>query len=342
MPKFPRKTTEQLGLPQVSQLPPIPLGDDTDIGGPPILRDTLGNPVPKSANSLVGEIKLAPVDKDCMRDPLNDTFYEDIWRRIADNNTKIFRQVFRCNPDSEVTSWDHYREYTDYGVKFAQAQSGLKTTDTQAQDAPSKSGPTGASVGGAVAPSVGLNYLAEKAVNSNAVSTVSEWAEKATARLDSGKVHDQNTHGPVDGNDEKMALGQALNEPHSPTQPPGSETFPPLDNAMLKPSHPNEEGASTSQQSNRKATFSSATSAEKTNGPITSGSTKKRRRGTTRGSRIGFRAADDLMSSQEIDELLGMIQGHLVVFPYDWLVKEENNSNWLFQVDQVAPLQIYD
>ena len=35
-----------------------------------------------------------------------------------------------------------------------------------------------------------------------------------------------------------------------------------------------------------------------------------------------------------------LVQGNLVVFPYDWLVKEELNSNWLYQVDQVAPLQI--
>jgi phospholipase D1/2 len=42
----------------------------------------------------------------------------------------------------------------------------------------------------------------------------------------------------------------------------------------------------------------------------------------------------------DAEELLGMVQGHLVMFPYDWLAKEELNSNWLYQVDQVAPLQI--
>jgi len=46
------------------------------------------------------------------------------------------------------------------------------------------------------------------------------------------------------------------------------------------------------------------------------------------------------MSRHEAEELLSMVQGHLVVFPYDWLHKEEAGSNWLYQVDQVAPLQI--
>jgi len=37
-----------------------------------------------------------------------------------------------------------------------------------------------------------------------------------------------------------------------------------------------------------------------------------------------------------------MIQGHVVNFPYDWLLTEEQNGNWGFQVDGVAPLQIYN
>jgi len=46
------------------------------------------------------------------------------------------------------------------------------------------------------------------------------------------------------------------------------------------------------------------------------------------------------MSYKEAEKLLGMVQGHVVNFPYDWLSKEEHGGNWLYQVDQVAPLQI--
>jgi phospholipase D1/2 len=48
------------------------------------------------------------------------------------------------------------------------------------------------------------------------------------------------------------------------------------------------------------------------------GTMKKRRRGTTRGSRKDFSAADDILSIDEAEELLGMVQGTLVAWPYDW------------------------
>jgi phospholipase D1/2 len=101
----------------------------------------------------------------------------------------------------------------------------------------------------------------------------------------------------------------------------------------------------TAHAATRKATFSSSTPPDKvstttTNNAPNQGSVKKRRRGTTKGSRKGFSGSDDLLSQHDAEELLSMVQGHLVVFPYDWLIKEELNSHWLYQVDQVAPLQI--
>ena len=72
------------------------------------------------------------------------------------------------------------------------------------------------------------------------------------------------------------------------------------------------------------------------------GSTRqRRRRGTTR-SRKGFSASDDLLTREEAESLLELVQGSLVVFPTEWLRREEEGSNWLYQVDMVAPLQIYD
>ena len=42
----------------------------------------------------------------------------------------------------------------------------------------------------------------------------------------------------------------------------------------------------------------------------------------------------------DAEELMKMTQGHLVQFPYDWLLTEEHNGNWGYQVDGVAPLAI--
>jgi phospholipase D1/2 len=69
------------------------------------------------------------------------------------------------------------------------------------------------------------------------------------------------------------------------------------------------------------------------------GSVRRRRRATTKGSRRGF-TIEDMPSRADAEELMNMTQGHLVQFPYDWLLTEEHNGNWGYQVDGVAPLVI--
>ncbi|KAF7929659.1 hypothetical protein EAE99_004563 [Botrytis elliptica] len=340
-PQLVRRTTEQLGLSQLSQLPALPVMDDTDIGGPPITIDASGNTVPKPFNPLTADIKMAQVHKDCMRDPLNYAFAEEIWQQIAENNTKIYRRVFRCNPDSEVTNWHEYREFVAYAERFVQSQGGGKTNEREGQDATSRHGPPGSS-------SVG-NPLSEKLKpnsqgGTHPLGTVSEWVATANAERDARaaiNTSDESRLGQYDGADEKIA---ARNEVVSPIGPTGNEAFPALDATALGVPPNN---GTTSQASTRKTTFSTTPTPngdrrENSSSMNQTGSVRKRRRGTTRGSRKGFSGSDDLLSSEDVEDLLAMIQGHLVVFPYDWLIKEELNSNWLYQVDQVAPLQIYN
>jgi phospholipase D1/2 len=147
-------------------------------------------------------------------------------------------------------------------------------------------------------------------------------------------------NGHLDGIDEKAEL--RVEEPASPVLPAGDEIFPSLDSTLLDTSTAAAETAPqpvTSTPVPRKTTFQSTTppTNSATNGSANKGSGKRRRRGTTKNK---FSGSDDLLSRQDAEELLGLVQGHLVFFPYDWLIKEELNSNWLYQVDQVAPLQI--
>ncbi|KAF8852167.1 phospholipase-like protein D1 [Acephala macrosclerotiorum] len=345
MPALPRRTTDQLGLPQLSQLPSLPIVDDTDIGGPPVHLDQSGNPAPKPFNPLTADIKVVPLDKDCMRDPLNDSFFEDTWRQIADNNTKIFRRVFRCNPDSEVTNWHEYTEFVAYAERFSQAQGGAKSTEREEQEAQGKSGPPGVGSG----PEALSEKLASHGQDKHPLGTVAEWADQANKknsnRIDTSQDREANVNGQLDGVDEKAAIRRRSDETPSPIQPAGDEMFPSLDSTFLEPPVVDSE----KQTAPRKTTFSSTEKNSEKNSasPATNqGSVKRRRRGTTKGSRrgfsSGFSASDDLMSQHDAEELLSLVQGSLVFFPYDWLIKEELNSNWLYQVDQVAPLQIYD
>lgn len=324
MPQFPRRTTDQLGLTQLSQLPMLPSLDDTDIGGPAIHLDLSGNAVPKPFNPLTDDIKQPTIDKDCMRDPLNEDF-DDTWRRIAENNTKIFRLVFRCNPDNEVQNWKQYQAYVAYSARFSQSQGG-KSSEKEEQEATGQSGPPGA---GMVAPGQGLSSISEKLPHeSHPMGSVTEWTADANAehdrRTDTSNTN-LATNRQSDAFDEKAAMKASSDNPAD------------LDSTL--PTEPE----NAHQLRARKATVSSSNGPPSSLGNVPSqnqGSIRRRRRGTTRGSQMPFSASDDLLGQKDADELLSMIQGHLVVFPYHWLVSEELNSHWLYQVDMVAPLQI--
>ena len=357
-PYLPRRTTEQLGLSQLSQLPALPVMDDTDIGGPSVFFDDRGAAIAQQHNPLTADLKAVHVDKDCMRDPLNDTFFEDTWNQIAENNTKIFRRVFRCNPDNEVTNWAEYTEFIAYAERFSQAQAGGKSTEREEQEAQGKSGPVGTNPGPGI---TGAKDSIAKAADkfripgtdhkgSHPLGTVSQMAEKANKehdlRIDTSNVNLAETSG-LDGSQQK--LGRFSNDIPSPIQPKGDEAFPTFE-STLSATNDIEKTTSShgSHTGTRKTTFSTVEPPQRhatisSSGVAPQGSVKKqRRRGTSvSGSRRKtFNSSDDLMSRHEAEELLSMVQGHLVVFPYDWLHKEEAGSNWLYQVDQVAPLQI--
>ncbi|KAH3685525.1 hypothetical protein WICPIJ_003506, partial [Wickerhamomyces pijperi] len=42
------------------------------------------------------------------------------------------------------------------------------------------------------------------------------------------------------------------------------------------------------------------------------------------------------------ERLLDEVQGHLVLFPVDWLYKEIDGGNWFYNMDRVPPIEIYD
>ncbi|ORZ11014.1 hypothetical protein BCR41DRAFT_357358 [Lobosporangium transversale] len=44
-------------------------------------------------------------------DPLHDDFYVNWWKRVANQNTLIFREIFHCVPDQTVETWDEYKAF---------------------------------------------------------------------------------------------------------------------------------------------------------------------------------------------------------------------------------------
>ncbi|KAF2260052.1 phospholipase D [Lojkania enalia] len=354
-PKMPRMDTRQLGLPLLSQLPPLPVSDDTDIGGPPLQRP-FSYASSNVINSLIADMRRPLVTEDCMQDPLNDAFYLDTWHTVAENNTRLFRQVFRCQPDNEVKTWKEYKEYSAFGERFNQAQGVGKSTQRKQQEATGKSGP----------PGTGTSALANLASQtSKQMDVVGEKIQEKFSH-ESGHVDDNSKMGKVeqwaneqdkntlsanqDSNintdmDEKAAFKDADDSvvPPSNSNPNKTFTFPP------PPPIPDTDTADFANSTNgnigrtRTITISEPRQSGRAHAGTVSGSRKGRRRATTKSSTRQFHHMDDniLLDKEEAKQLLDLVQGHLVVWPYEWLEKEEKDGGWLYTVDQIAPLEIY-
>jgi phospholipase D1/2 len=377
-PRLPRMDTAKLGLTQLSQLPALPVLDDTDIGGPPLQR-TFSQGSSSILNPLLTEMRRPIVTDDCMRDPINDSFFLDTWHQVAENNTKIFRQVFRCMPDNEVKTWKQYQEYAAFAERFTKTQGGDKSEQRRAQEAPGKTGPPGTSGPTAdrfsmAASTVGSQVnalgekLSEKLTNNSATNNsekdtspstthhsriggVEQWTEDQEKRIgtqshDRLKLQTTNITTAPESFDEKLSVPKpaddAIVSPMNPDLPGKTFTFP------AAPPDPTAttDFATPTQQRNRTVTIS-----EPPPPPTASGSTphrtqtkRSRRRATTKSSNRAFHAADldAMLAKEDARTLLGLVQGHLVLWPYDWLETEERGGGWLYNVDQIAPLEIYN
>ncbi|EXJ59862.1 hypothetical protein A1O7_04009 [Cladophialophora yegresii CBS 114405] len=350
-PSLERMSTQQLGLPMISQLPPLPASDDSDIGGPVLTKATSKDSV-RAHHPLINELRRPLIDRDCMSDPVHDAFFFDTWHTVAENNTKIYRSVFRCMPDNQVRNWEDYHQYLAYEQRFNQLQGNDMPTEQKVTD-PSRGGEVSSGP-----PGVGARYpvpeikavahvpsdiekrtnelkgklkhaLSEKAKEEKTDPEKEKlriWAAEAN-RAQAEKEGKPNLHRQETLTTEKAGLqtvpeGQAITDEGSAT---GED-----DEASTDP--PNSSPSSTAVEKEKSTTNGTPPTA---NGPFVAyseavnpnatqttahagGSRRRRRRATTRSSRGDFSASDDLLSIEEAEELLGCVQGHLVVWPYDW------------------------
>ncbi|KAJ5930730.1 Phospholipase D eukaryota [Penicillium verhagenii] len=291
----------------------------------------LGNPMMSKDNhdhSRYGhaqDLKRVFIDKDCMKDPVNDAFYLDTWQAVAEKNTKIYRSVFRCMPDSEVKNWKEYKEYAAYGERFAEMQShptSKPNPATQRQTGPgggcSASAPIGSPIS-VVSPKTEVPIVEPKAAQ-----RLDEKAGLQTAAAGDRPLSEHAKQETVSFVDEKFRLKTA-SEPH-------------LLSTVLNGNHDNPtvgEDVEKPRSNSAHVDYSEAVNLN------ASQSRRRRRRATTIGSKQ-FHATDDVMDKDQAEDLLNKTQGHLILWPYDWLEKEEQGGNWLYALDQISPLEIYN
>ncbi|KAJ5198383.1 uncharacterized protein N7498_007500 [Penicillium cinerascens] len=279
------------------------------------------------------DLKRIFVDKDCMKDPLNDAFYLDTWLALAEKNTKIYRSVFRCMPDSEVKNWKEYKEYAAYGERFSemQSQQSSKPSDPPNQKQTGPPAAASSTTGASLASPVSLvspkteGLVAEQ----RTPQTIDEKAELVTHDTKGNESDRPQSeliqHETLSPLDEKSAL-KAASDPHLlSTAQNGSDD-----------SVAGGEDAQKPRSNSAHVDYSEAVNLN------ASQSRRRRRRATTIGSKRDLHGHDDVMDKERAEDLLNKVQGHLILWPYDWLEKEEQGGNWLYALDQISPLEIYN
>ena len=349
-------------------LPPLPKTSDFDIGGPPQLHRQSS-----TAGNFLSDMVIPRVEPDMFTDPLADTFYLDIWHACAVNNTKIFREVFRCMPDNEVKTWKEYKEYTAYQEKFAASMfpadkgkgAGGRKQDMGkgGQNPPGTASSNGG--GGTVFSSIGetLNdqgsHLSVPGNQGGGEGSAGGSAGGSIREGDEGETPSSPTltAGGPQTNWGSWNARENLSPSFGENQKPGTPRSANISNYNPPPSRGTmESSTNTNRTNNDGRPFSSSTTTTfngnsgNNNNAGGSGSGQpttlhvqpsvRRRRRNTRSSRRGFHATDEMISKEAAEVLLEKVQGHLVVWPYDWLAKAEEQGNWGYGIDQLAPIEI--
>lgn len=232
------------------------------------------------------------LDPYCFDDPLDDSFFEDVWFDNALRNTKIFREVFHCQPDDQVTTWKDYKDFARLNLAFGLAQ------DQE------------------------MNQRAQM-MKKNTPSNVSFDA-------DNGSVH-----GEINSVLTQEELDKAASEqPNGELGGPPEEHHSSEDDA-LSPHHDDSDGPIASGTAEGEA---------QTTKPVFASHPRK---GKSKSSTYGLRKRSPMMREkvyerETADTLLEEVQGHLVLFPVDWLYREVESGNWFYNMDRLPPIEVYD
>ncbi|KAF8458130.1 hypothetical protein BGX38DRAFT_1155973 [Terfezia claveryi] len=351
-----RKSSQDFGLPLPSQLPPLPRTNDFDIGGPQLHRPSTSS---ATRESILPDMVIPHIEADLFIDPLNDAFYLDVWHACALNNTKIFRDVFRCMPDNEVKTWKEYKEYAAYQERFSQSQTWDKCKMRRQQEGPGKTGPPGTSAsnsgGHGMFISIGetLNEKlhpgegpdGEVPPNTGGGAPNGQYSTNSWGSLNSREKsgdHFSFVEKPGSPNSQ-----ESLSVTHLPPASRGNDSRPPASRENDAPYRSDTPYPPPASRGNDGRPFSSSTQTtvapshlDTSGGGLGLQPSVRRRRRNTKSSRREFHASDDMLDKETSVMMLERVQGHLVVWPYDWLIKAEDAGNWLYSIDQLAPIEI--
>lgn len=265
-------------------------------------------------NPLTGK-PIAAVDPDGFQDPICEDFYVNTWCHLAISNTDIFREVFRCQPDDQVKTWKDYSRWEKYSEDLAKMQGGHRDQQDLSKTAPG-GGPAGAPAsklhrGGAIS--------ADKAT----VKAQKKYNVGAPRGSESSSDETLNEKEPQGGSDNKLGTEGA----ESPDSSVDDKLSPLITGSDAT-------GNTRAHAGHSRSKSNTATTDRKRSGTTSSTASGPQRHKAT--------ADIELPTVSMMEKMLCGIRGHLVTWPTEWLIEEDNKNNWLYTLDKVQPIEIYD
>ncbi|CUM56245.1 unnamed protein product [Debaryomyces tyrocola] len=291
------------------------------------------------------------VDPYGFEDPLDEDFYEDMWYEHARRNTELFRMIFHTQPDDAVSSWKEYKNHSKLQRAFLLSQQheaksrkqnkyfnggqdDMSFLDSETDNNTEYRKPdmnkrnSQATINVKKLEDVGL--LGEVPLSSSSSSSLSDsnMRRESRSRFKRNNAKD-NTIPELDEN-ESDTFEDA--EEHMEYDEESDSRSPESENNQKSSA---QNGSIPQLNVNGEAYKQS--DVDKSPAPK-----KTRRRRKTFSSRRKAILGERIFERETAERLLREIQGHLVIFPADWLMRELEGGNWFYNTDRIPPIDIYD
>lgn len=298
------------------------------------------------------------VDPYVFEDPLDPEFYEDMWFEHARRNTEIFRIIFHTQPDDMVVNWKDYKSFSKLNSAFSLAQD--KEAELRKQESPPRSRSSSEVYENidkrgelrarhrrrSSQVTINVHNMDENVGLLGQVPPTLNDSNTPTPYRNSD-IHG-NKEGVIDEVDETSSVisleSKDQNSGSMPEQSNGNSTN--LNNSFSfkvskkKSGGRNKDEATPmngSHENNLRNNLNVNTSSE-----VNGNNRDRHRRGNTFLLRRKIYVGERIFEGETAERILQEIQGHLVLFPADWLQRELDNGNWFYSADRIPPMEIYD
>lgn len=275
------------------------------------------------------------IDPYKFNDPLVEEFADDSWYEHARKNTEIFRLIFHCQPDDLVGNWTEYKDYANLYRAFIASQKEEANYKRKQQnfdkDSPVDINDSDDSDGPLYSPgSHKRNSTISFPKDDSNIGLVGHIPNSEVIYEDEQESKDNNNNGTTtnESNDDN-GNGSTIDKNNDDKN----------NDITNDDSKENDEDPSVVEElkfkNEAEVEIDKMLNIPK---PIQN----RRKRGGTISARRKAQLGRKVFQRDTAERILNEVQGHLVLFPTEWLLRELEGGNWFYNNDRIPPIEIYD